>query len=69
MAADPVAEIRDRETEQPAAGLHTMQFGWGGETAEGFKHREENDCLRYHPTAATTIKTAPTAVTSALVRL
>jgi lysophospholipase L1-like esterase len=39
---------------QPAPALHTMQFGWSGETAEGFKKRMENDCFRYHPTAATT---------------
>ena len=39
---------------QPVTGLHTMQFGWGGETASGFARRMENDCFRYHPTAATT---------------
>ena len=39
---------------QPAAGLKSMQFGWGGETAGGFKGRMENDCFRYHPTVATT---------------
>src|ERR1700722_14103325 len=39
---------------QPVSGLHTMQFGWSGETASGFARRMENDCFRYHPTAATT---------------
>lgn len=39
---------------QPVPGLQTMQFGWSGETAPGFKNRMENDCFRYHPTAATT---------------
>jgi lysophospholipase L1-like esterase len=31
-----------------------MQFGWSGETAWGFKNRQDNDCYRYHPTVATT---------------
>jgi lysophospholipase L1-like esterase len=39
---------------QPAAGLKAMQFGWGGETAEGFKNRMVNDCFRYAPAVATT---------------
>lgn len=39
---------------QPAEKLHTMQFGWGGETAEGFKSRMVNDCFRYAPNVATT---------------
>ena len=39
---------------QPATGLKAMQFGWGGETAGGFKNRMENDALRFHPTVATT---------------
>src|SRR5438270_189853 len=39
---------------QPATGLKTMQFGWGGETAEGFKNRMVNDCFRFAPTVATT---------------
>jgi lysophospholipase L1-like esterase len=34
--------------------LKTMQFGWSGETAWGFRNRMANDCFRYHPTAATT---------------
>jgi lysophospholipase L1-like esterase len=69
MAGDHVAIIGDSITEQkqysvmmeeyllacqPARDLHTMQFGWGGEQASGFKSRMENDCFRYHPTAATT---------------
>lgn len=68
-AGDHVAIIGDSITEQkqysafmedyliacqPAPSLHTMQFGWSGETAPGFKSRMENDCFRYHPTAATT---------------
>ncbi len=30
-----------------------FQFGWGGETASGFKMREENDLNAFHPTVAT----------------
>ena len=66
---DFVAVIGDSITEQkdysvniedyllmckPAPELRSMQFGWGGETAEGFKNRMVNDCFRYHPTVATT---------------
>src|SRR5438552_2947758 len=39
---------------QPAMPGRVMQFGWGGETAEGFKLRMANDCYRYHPSVATT---------------
>ena len=39
---------------QPAKDLQTMQFGWSGEQAIGFKRRMENDCFRFHPTVATT---------------
>ena len=39
---------------QPVTGLKSMQFGWGGETAEGFKNRMVNDCYRFAPTVATT---------------
>jgi lysophospholipase L1-like esterase len=39
---------------QPASGLRTTQFGWGGETARGFANRMENDMLRFKPTVATT---------------
>lgn len=66
---DTVAVIGDSITEQklysvfvedyllmcrPAAVGRVMQFGWGGETAEGFKNRMANDCFRYKPTVATT---------------
>lgn len=37
----------------PQLKITTRQFGWGGETAEGFLHRMTNDCLRFHPTVAT----------------
>lgn len=39
---------------QPAGKVRTMQFGWGGETAGGFKNRMANDALRFHPAVATT---------------
>jgi lysophospholipase L1-like esterase len=67
--ADTVAIIGDSITEQkmysvfiedyllmcqPAMPGQVIQFGWGGETAEGFKNRMDNDCFRYHPTVATT---------------
>lgn len=39
---------------QPAGKLRTMQFGWGGETAGGFKGRMVNDTLRFGPSVATT---------------
>ena len=39
---------------QPAAKLRVMQFGWGGETAGGFRGRMANDCLPFKPTVATT---------------
>src|SRR5438105_2007972 len=39
---------------QPAQVARAMQFGWGGETAEGFKNRMTNDCFRYKPSVATT---------------
>ena len=65
---DHVAIIGDSITEQrmysrliesyltvclPELNITTRQFGWGGETAEGFLHRMTNDCLRFHPTVAT----------------
>jgi lysophospholipase L1-like esterase len=37
----------------PDLHISTRQFGWGGETAEGFLRRMTNDCLRFHPTVAT----------------
>ena len=66
---DHVAVIGDSITEQklyslyienyllmckPKGGLTATQFGWGGETAEGFSKRMANDCLRFKPTVATT---------------
>ncbi len=37
----------------PQMQVTVRQFGWGGETAEGFLKRMTNDCLRFHPTVAT----------------
>jgi len=39
---------------QPAAKLRAMQFGWSGETADGFRRRMANDCVPFKPTVATT---------------
>src|SRR5208337_2130210 len=38
---------------EPDLHISTRQFGWGGETAEGFLRRMTNDCLRFPPTIAT----------------
>jgi len=38
----------------PELGVSVRQFGWGGETAEGFLKRMTNDVLRFDPTVATT---------------
>ena len=38
----------------PELNLEVRQYGWSGETAEGFLHRMTNDVLRFHPTVATT---------------
>ena len=38
----------------PELGVTVRQYGWGGETASGFLSRMTNDCLRFHPTIATT---------------
>lgn len=38
----------------PELKVTARQYGWGGETAEGFKNRMANDCLRFNPTIATT---------------
>jgi Lysophospholipase L1 and related esterases len=38
----------------PELEVSTRQFGWSGETAEGFLRRMTNDCLRFKPTIATT---------------
>jgi lysophospholipase L1-like esterase len=37
----------------PDLRVTARQFGWSGETAEGFLHRMTNDCLRFRPTVAT----------------
>ena len=37
----------------PELKITARQFGWSGETAEGFRHRMTNDCLRFQPTVAT----------------
>lgn len=37
----------------PQLHVTSRQFGWSGETAEGFLHRMTNDCLRFKPTVAT----------------
>lgn len=38
----------------PELRVEVRQFGWSGETAEGFRRRMTNDCLRFQPTIATT---------------
>ena len=38
----------------PELKVTARQYGWSGETAEGFLRRMTNDCLRYKPTVATT---------------
>ena len=38
----------------PELAVTVRQYGWSGETAEGFLHRMTNDCLRFRPTVATT---------------
>jgi lysophospholipase L1-like esterase len=65
---DRVAIIGDSITEQkmysriietyltvcvPELKITARQFGWSGETAEGFRNRMTNDCLRFNPTVAT----------------
>jgi lysophospholipase L1-like esterase len=37
----------------PELKLTVRQYGWSGETAEGFLHRLKNDCLRFRPMVAT----------------
>lgn len=37
----------------PELEITARQFGWSGETAEGFLRRMESDCLRFAPTIAT----------------
>ena len=38
----------------PELSIAARQYGWSGETAEGFLRRMTNDCLRFQPTVATT---------------
>ncbi|HMJ64167.1 MAG TPA: SGNH/GDSL hydrolase family protein [Candidatus Binatia bacterium] len=38
----------------PDLDLSVRQYGWSGEQAPGFLARMTNDCLRFHPTVATT---------------
>ncbi len=38
----------------PDLNVSVRQYGWGGETAEGFLRRMTNDVLRFNPTIATT---------------
>lgn len=38
----------------PELQISVRQYGWSGETAEGFQRRMANDCLRFQPTVATT---------------
>ncbi len=38
----------------PELRISVRQYGWSGETAEGFLRRMTNDCLRFQPTVATT---------------
>ncbi len=67
-AGDQLAIIGDSITEQkmysrlietyltactPELKITARQFGWSGETAEGFLRRMTNDCLRFKPTIAT----------------
>jgi hypothetical protein len=37
----------------PELKVTARQYGWSGETAEGFLRRMKNDCLRFQPTIAT----------------
>src|SRR5690349_20973250 len=38
----------------PELAVTVRQYGWSGERAPGFLGRMTNDCLRFHPTVATT---------------
>ena len=38
----------------PELGVTVRHYGWSGEVAPGFLARMTNDCLRFHPTIATT---------------
>jgi lysophospholipase L1-like esterase len=37
----------------PELAITARQYGWSGETAEGFRKRMAQDCLRFKPTVAT----------------
>lgn len=37
----------------PEVKITARQYGWSGETAEGFRRRMTNDCLPFQPTVAT----------------
>ena len=39
---------------EPDLAIKVRQYGWGGETAPGFRDRMNNDCLRFDPDIATT---------------
>lgn len=39
---------------QPQLNARVCQFGWGGEQAEGFARRMENDLMPFNPTVVTT---------------
>ena len=68
QSGDQLAIIGDSITEQkmysriietyltvcvPELKITARQFGWSGETAEGFLRRMTNNCLRFKPTVAT----------------
>ena len=68
QTGDRLAVIGDSITEQqmysrliedyltvcvPQLAVTVRQFGWSGETAEGFLRRMDSDCLRLKPTVAT----------------
>ena len=38
---------------EPELQIDSRQYGWSGETAEGFRRRMTNDCLRFQPSVAT----------------
>ncbi len=37
----------------PELKITARQYGWSGETAQGFLNRMEKDCLTFDPTVAT----------------
>ncbi len=37
----------------PQLKITVRQYGWSGEKTDGFLHRMDKDCLRFHPTVAT----------------